>query len=307
MVPTPAKGTSQHTVVPAGYQTAWTPGARSLASVPARQVPGPQEPRLPPALPQNVILPWWRLAPLQPLLGLDPVGSSGLRSGRPVAVPPCLRCRRRVCSAHSPRCVCGGPRWRWARHGHSEHRGCSLLAALGRPGRVPVPAGCARVLPSPSAHRLQLTQKPPEHPPSLAVSPATVSPSFPHSGFAQRCHILPHSMSPYPFSQEELPWSASPLLPRAQHPRPGTDALQGLPPPHRGPAECRQGWGHSGVPTNIPVHTGHPQEAGGCPGPWPRWAAGRGRTQPRGDLWGDPAVLRWLFWAWLLCIGLWPV
>lgn len=52
---------------------------------------------------------------------------------------------------------------------------------------------------------------------ALAVSPATGSPSFPHSGFAQRCHILPQSKSPYPLSQEELPWAVPPLLPRAQH------------------------------------------------------------------------------------------
>lgn len=44
--------------------------------------------------------------------------------------------------------------------------------------------------------------------------------------------------------------------------------------------------GNTLIPTNILVHTGHLQEAGGSPGPWPRWAAGRGRTQPYWDLRG---------------------
>lgn len=53
-----------------------------------------------------------------------------------------------------------------------------------------------------------------------------------------------------------------------------------LTPPHPRLAACSQGWEH------ILVHTGHLQEAGGSPGPWPRWAAGCGRTQQYGDLWG---------------------
>lgn len=160
MVPTPAKGTPPHTTVPPGMaeQTAWTPWARSLPSVPARQVPGPQEP----TLPQNVTLPWWCLALLQLLLGWilsGPAGSSTARSCRSLG---CLWFRRRVCSAHSPAvCLRGaeGPSMvlvgtAWARRGHSEHRRCSLLAALSRPCHVPVPVP-GRVLqlcpcPSPS-------------------------------------------------------------------------------------------------------------------------------------------------------------
>lgn len=62
-------------------------------------------------------------------------------------------------------------------------------------------------------------------------------------------------------------------LSRALHPL--TNALQGA-----------DRAGNTLVPTNIFFHAGHPQEAGVSPAPRPRWAPGRGRTQPHWDLWG---------------------
>lgn len=89
-------------------QTAWTPWARSSASVPARQVPGPQEPTFPPTLPQNMTLcggawpcsscSWGWILPC-------PAGSSAAGQCRSHG---CLRCHRRVCSAHTRGLVEGG-------------------------------------------------------------------------------------------------------------------------------------------------------------------------------------------------------
>lgn len=142
MVPTPAKGTPPHTTVPPGMaeQTAWTPWARSLPSVPARQVPGPQEP----TLPQNVTLPWWCLALLQLLLGWILSGPAGSSTARPCRSLGCLWFRRRVCSAHSPAvCLRGaeGPSMvlvgtAWAQ------RAPALLSAGSAVQALPCPCPC---------------------------------------------------------------------------------------------------------------------------------------------------------------------
>lgn len=267
MVPTPAKSTPLHTLVPAGIaeQTAWTlwAWARPLPSVPVGQVPAPQESTVPPALPQNVTLPRWCLALLQLLLRLDPVGPSGLQCRRPVpeprlfaVSPPCLQCTQ-------PRVWFAGGRGAERGGGGGGHGtgAASTVAALcwqrcAGPAMSLSPQGAAAVptsfplhpLAGCSSHRSLNTGT---ALPALAVSPATGSPSFPHSGFAQRCHILPQSMSPYPLSQEELPWAVSPLLPWAQHSRTGTHTATSspgltLPRPHQCPAGCRQDWGHAG-------------------------------------------------------------
>lgn len=253
-VPTPAKSTPLHTVVPAGTaeQTAWTPRASPLASVPARQVPGPQEPRLPPAIPQNVIVPRWCLAPLQLLPGVDPVGSSGFRSRRPVPGPRCLRSRRRVCSAHSPRFVCGGRGAERGAGGGGHGTGTeSAVAALcwqrcagpavslSPQGAVAVPtSSLLRPLtalntgtalkpsqPFPSA----LTLSAPHFPTLDLLSVPTSFPrACPHIRFPRRsCHGLCH-----PSCHGHSTLAQAPMLP---------PALQALPPPHQCLAGCRQG------------------------------------------------------------------
>lgn len=282
-VPTPAQSTPLHTLVPA-EKTAWTPRARPVPSVGVRPVPAPEERTVPPALPQNVAVGSILSAP------------AGSSTGGPCRSRGCLRSHRRVYSAHSS--VCGGPRgrawWRWARHGHSERRGCSLLAALCRPCRVPVPAS----FPSIRSHRSLNTGTALS---ALAVSPATGSPSFPHSGFAQRCHILPRSMSPYPLSQEELPRAVSPPLPWAQHPGTGRycHQLSRAGPATLSPVPCRVQTGlgtHWSPRTCLSTQVTHRRQVGPLvPGPGGQLdVAGHNHT---GTCGADRVVLRLLFWV----------
>lgn len=171
MVPTPANGTPPHATVPTGMaeQTAWTPWARSLPSVPARQVPGHQEPTLPPTLPQNVTLPWWCLALLQLLLGWILSGPAGSSTARPCRSRGCLWFRRRVCSAHSPAvCLRGAEGPSVVLVGTASTGAALCWQRCAGPAMSPSLSlagccSCAHVLPPPSAHLLQLTQKLSEH------------------------------------------------------------------------------------------------------------------------------------------------
>lgn len=240
-VPTPAKGTRPHTMVPTGIteQTAWTPWARSLASVPVRQVPEPQEPTLPPALPQNVTLPWWCLALLQLLLGLDPVRSSGLQHSQPVpeprvfaVSPPCLQCTQ-------PRRLSAGSRGAKRGGGGGGHgmgtastvaalcwqrcagpaMSLSLQSAAVVPTSFPLHllTACRSLLNTGTA--LEPSQSFPSALPLAAPYFPTVDLPSSATSFPRACpHIL--------FSQKEPPWAVSPLLPQAQILPP---ALQGWP------------------------------------------------------------------------------
>lgn len=200
--------------------------------------------------------------------------------------PPCLQCTQPAVCLRGPRgrARC---RWRWARHGHRERRGCSLLAALCGPCRVPVPAGCcgcAHVLPLRPLTALNtgtalkpsqpfpsaLTLSAPHFPTLDLLSVPTSFPrACPHIRFPRRSCVTPPAMGTAPSHRHRCCHQLS----RPCHPL--TNALQG--------ADRAE---DTLVPTNILVHTGHPQEAGGSPGPWSRWAAGRGRTLVCWDLCG---------------------
>lgn len=315
MVFTPAKGTPPHTMeccsVFHWYRSLDTLG--SSASVPATS--GTHTPiRTFPKRDSAVVLPG--CAPAAPGAGSCRLQRAPAQPARAGAAAVCGLAA--VFAVHTaPRFVClRGPSvvavavgMAWAQRAPWLLSAGSAVQALPCPCPCPCRGLCPR--PSPSI-RSPLTgcssQKPPEQGPetlpALALSPATASPSFPHSGIAQQCHILPQSMSPYPLSQEELSWAVSPLLPWAQHPCTDT-------------ATSSQGWhchplthalqravraGKTSLSTQV---TCRRQVDPLVPGPGGQLdVAGHNNT---GTCGADPAVLRWLFWAWLLCIGLWPV
>lgn len=187
---------------------------------------------------------------------------------------------------------------------------CTQLGLRGPEGPSVVAVGTARAQRAPwllsAGSAVQALPCP--CPRVLPLHPLAQKPQHRHSSpssCCQPCHWQPListlwicSAVPHP-SPEHVPISAFPggaatgcVTPPAMGTAPWhrqilPPALQGWPcHPFTSALQGTDRAGDTLVPTNMLVHTGHPQEAGGSAGPWPRWAAGRGRTQPHWDLWG---------------------